>query len=334
MKNTLAKSLVLLTSIALYSNAGTLSKADMENLVICEKTPTGVSQFSSTILNTVTVLRNAGMKTVVTKSGSNLEMTFGTGNETTIIEFKQIDEGRLNKYNVTCYESQKLTSEKGEFTRADETLNFNTMNSLKIFGYSQPTEADIESGKNKQAQKKALKLLEEKKKYDQMQKLQAEQDAQAREERKIALELKKQRAEAKKISDKKKQKLDNQVKKEEQKLKRNLRKELRNKKKKYSAMIKKFETSSNITKLKDWNYAKNNLVLTDENLDTLMELLDKLSVEVDGVSDKIARRRVIKELEKFYDYDDSKRLQNQSGFYSNRYDPLFYDINNLIKKMK
>jgi hypothetical protein len=296
--------------------SSTLSKEEMKNLFVCEKTKTGVAKYSSSILKVTKILRSSGMKTIVSKSGSDLTIEMGQSDKITI-ELEKIDSGNLKKKNITCYQTEKINVKEEEFSRKDETLHTNAIS--EFFGYLLPTEKDIQLAKEKRAKVNAMNAFTQQEKATRQKALKDEK-----------IRIKKEKLQAKRLANIKR---------------RDKLKKLRNK---YLSMLDKFEKESKILTLNP----EKDLILTDKVIDNLVKLLNTLKAEINinikwrsyfscrGIKDLYATK-MDAGVEGFYSlYDAKSRISCQDSFTREfkdkftkmrRYIRTSYDIEKLIK---
>lgn len=305
---------ILLIATSSIINASELSKDEMTNLNVCEKKSSGVAKYSKSILDSVQTLRFSGLKTVVSKSGSNLEYEFGIGKEKVTIELTKMDSGELSQDNIICYEAQKVIGKDGSFSREDETLNIHTMNTLRIFGGLEWTKQEQREDKSRRANKVAM----------------------------AKLELEEKQAKEKASALKRQQELDDlqEVRNLERKDERAKKKALRKKKKALYKLVKKltkFEKDYSSLSNKD---KRNKLILTDEYLDEIVDTFTKLADEPLGYTSKENKwnQKIIAMFDRYYDYSEEDRVSNQGGFINNALGQATYQaertIKGLIDKMK
>jgi len=123
-----------------------LTNDEMDNYIVCRNTETGVFPFQNKRVDAVKTFRDEGARTTVKQSGNNLYFEMDFMQEKTKVSFKKIDAGELKSQNIICFEPQTFYSKNGKneitLTKADGTLNDNTLAVLTIFGMPLATEKD------------------------------------------------------------------------------------------------------------------------------------------------------------------------------------------------
>jgi len=181
--------------------AGKLSNEELKNKGFCDNTPTGVSLWSSSLLESKQTQNQAGLKSEFIKDimGGDLTWEIGQGRNMVYVDLKKIDAGEFKEDGIECYEVQSIQNKKNGkvLSLEDQTLTPTIKAATYLFGFplgSKQDKRDKEAAIGKANAEQIAKDKEEieKKKQAEIEKLENE---------KAALKVAKAKEEAKRNAD-------------------------------------------------------------------------------------------------------------------------------------